>query len=218
MEFMNNLAESNKILGLLVKGGIVIIPIVMLSMLAVYLFFERLFFLRKANILMSEDKMLIIQNKIEKDDLDSIEQIFNISDESFKNVLLAGVREYKRKSSTTSEIENAVAFALNQEFQKMDRGMDTLANIYNLAPMLGFLGTVTGMITAFMEMAKANDMISTKTIAGGIYEALITTVVGLVVSVATSLMYILLSSKIKNLENTMEIYANSFISFLKKQK
>lgn len=213
------LSESNKIFSLIIKGGIIVIPIFLLSIVAFYIFLERFLFLRRSNILMSEDKMLLVKNKIEKNELDSIEEVFNLSDEIFRNVLLSGIREYKRKNSTSLEVENAIIFSLKKESQKLDKGLDTISNIYNLAPMVGFLGTVIGMINAFMAIASSKEsIISVKIMASGIYESLITTVAGLVVSIATSIMHNFLAAKIKKLENEMEIYANSFITFLKKNK
>ena len=102
----------------------------------------------------------------------------------------------------------------NLETNKLEKGFTMLATISGGAPMIGFLGTVTGMIRAFMDMANAGNSVDITVLAGGIYEAMVTTVAGLVVGIIAYFAYNYLVSKLDDVVQKMELKSIEFMDLL----
>ena len=102
----------------------------------------------------------------------------------------------------------------NLEIAKLEKGFPLIATTAAGAPMLGFLGTVTGMVRAFFDMANAGTNVDVTLLSGGIYEALVTTVGGLVVGIITLFAYNYLVSQVDNVVNKMEARTMEFMDLL----
>jgi biopolymer transport protein ExbB len=120
----------------------------------------------------------------------------------------------ERLGRPISEIQDAVNAAGKHEAFELERRMDILASIAGIAPMLGFLGTVTGMIEAFQQIQSLQGNVNPSVLAGGIWEALVSTAAGLIVGILAFFLYNFLLSRINRLVNDMEQSATEFIDLL----
>lgn len=127
------------------------------------------------------------------------------------NVVRKGLKKYKYGHDRVKEaIENAG----NQEISKLEKGLTVLATVAGIAPLLGFLGTVTGMIQAFMRIEDLAGAANPSDLAGGIWEALVTTAFGLIVGIPALAFYNYFLSAIKRLVGEIEIVANDVVEFI----
>jgi len=194
---------------LLLKGGWVMIPLLVLSILTVYAIIERLVVFAKGTTI---QKLWLdsIQEYISMGDIQGAELLCEHKNRVIGKVIKAGIQNLGRPVQT---IENAMAAAGQEEIYKLEKNLSLLGTIAGAAPMLGFLGTVLGMIQAFMTMAQATASITPQLLSGGIYEAMITTAAGLLVGILADLGYKYLLTRIKNITYHIENTANQFIVF-----
>ncbi len=207
-----NVSEDQvSILGLLMKGGYVMIPILFLSVLSLYLFIERFLYISNAG-------------KIDHSFLDRIKQKLNQGDVkgaiencANQNTPVAHIlsRGLIRLGSPVRDIESALESTAATEVAKMEEKLPYLSLIAAIAPMFGFLGTVVGMIKAFYNISIA-DNISIGIIAGGIYEKMVTSASGLVVGIIAFVFYTILNSKIDKAVSNIEIVTTEFLDTLYK--
>jgi len=198
------------VLGLLVQGGWVMIPILLLSFVAVYLFVERLLTIRQAasNPDAITDQ---VRDYIRANDIDGALAYCQRKDVPITRILQYGL---ERLGRPISEIQDAVRAAGKHETFLLEKRTNMLASIASVAPMLGFFGTVLGMIRAFQDIQSLQGNVNPSVLAGGIWEALITTAAGLLVGIIASLAYNYLLDRIKRLTNDMERSATDFIDLL----
>jgi biopolymer transport protein ExbB len=124
------------------------------------------------------------------------------------NVVRKGLKKYKLGHERVKEqIENAGS----QEVSKLEKGLPILASVSGIAPLLGFLGTVTGMISAFMRIEDLQGSANPSDLAGGIWEALITTAFGLIVGIPALALYNYFVSAVKKLVGEIEMVANDVV-------
>jgi biopolymer transport protein ExbB len=124
------------------------------------------------------------------------------------NIVRKGLRKYKLGHERVKEaIENAGS----QEISKLEKGLPILATVAGIAPLLGFLGTVTGMISAFMTIEDLAGSVNPSDLAGGIWEALITTAFGLIVGIPALAFYNYFLTAVKKLVGDMEAVANDVV-------
>jgi biopolymer transport protein ExbB len=123
-------------------------------------------------------------------------------------------RGLERLGRPIGEIKEAVQEAGRRETFDLEKRMDLLASIAAIAPMLGFLGTVTGMIGAFRQIQRYEGLVNPSLLAGGIWEALVTTAAGLAVGLVALFAYNLLIGRIGRLVNGLERVSSDFIDFL----
>lgn len=192
----------------IVKGGLeIMIPLVALFVIGIAFTVERFFALQKAKINTAEFLTKIraaLRNK-------NVKEAVKIC-ETFKgpiaSILKTGLMKY---GSPKDEIEKAMENAAMHEIARLERGLTVLSTISNLAPIIGFLGTVTGMIASFDALAQLNDP---GAVAKGISQALITTAGGLIVSVPTLLAYSYFTSRvnafIREIESASAVLMESF--------
>ncbi len=207
---MQPAAEPATLLEMLLKGGLVMIPIVLLSILMIYVFVERLITLRRAKT----DPQAItrrIREYVQAGDIRGAMGFCESQDKPITRILKHGL---ERLGRPISEIQDAVQNAGAAETFELEKRTDLLASVAGLAPMLGFLGTVTGMIQAFQEIQRLQGNVSPSVLAGGIWEALLTTAAGLVVGIPALFLYNYLMTRIKRLVNDMERSATDFIDLL----
>ncbi len=127
------------------------------------------------------------------------------------NIIRKGLTKYKLGHERVKEaIENAG----RQEISKLEKGLAVLASISGIAPLLGFLGTVTGMITAFMTIEDLAGSANPSDLAGGIWEALLTTAFGLIVGIPALAFYNYFISAVKKLVGDMETVANDVVDII----
>ena len=198
------------ILSLIWKGGIVMIPIAILSVIAVYLTIERYLTIKKAGILDSKF-MGGIKEMVTEGDLKGAQRLCHERGTPIGLMIEKGL---SRIGKPLKDISVAVENVGKLEVYKLEKGMALLATISGAAPMLGFLGTVTGMIRTFNQMQDSGQQITADLLSGGIGEAMMTTVAGLVVGIFAYIAYNLLSSLINKVVYKMEASTVEFLDIL----
>ena len=198
------------ILSLIWKGGIVMIPIAILSVIAVYLTIERYLTIKKAGILDSKF-MGGIKEMVTEGDLKGAQRLCHERGTPIGLMIEKGL---SRIGKPLKDISVAVENVGKLEVYKLEKGMALLATISGAAPMLGFLGTVTGMIRTFNQMQDSGQQITADLLSGGIGEAMMTTVAGLVVGIFAYIAYNLLSCMINKVVYKMEASTVEFLDIL----
>ena len=188
-------------------GNIIMIVLGVLSVFAVYILIERIFSLNNANKesedFLKEIHILIKQKKYNEAITACKEENSNIS-----RMIEKGI---KRIDKSFNEIHSAMENQGKIEVNKLEHNLTNLATISGAAPMIGFLGTVIGMILAFHDMASAGGNIDVEMLSKGIYTAMITTVAGLTVGIISYISYNFLLSKIDKIVFSMENASSEFL-------
>ena len=190
-----------------VKGGWVMVVLALLSVICVYIFVERLMVIKKAS---KVDPVFMdrIRDYVKTDELKSAINYCRVTNSPVSNMIEKGLERIDRPAA---EVQAALENAGNLEVAKLEKGLSVMATISSGAPMIGFLGTVLGMVKAFWEMANAGNNIDITLLSSGIYEAMITTVGGLVVGIIAMFAYNYLVSKVGDVTNTLEAQTLSFM-------
>jgi biopolymer transport protein ExbB len=203
-------SESINLIDLTMKGGPVMIPLAVLSIIAVYLTIERFLTLKKASKL-EANFMANIKDLVLNGNIKGARALCERTNSPIARMIEKGVT---RIGKPLQDIDTSIHNVGNIEINKLETGMPTLATISGAAPMLGFLGTVTGMVTAFHKMSSAGANLTVSLLAGGIYEALVTTVAGLIIGIFAYIAYNQLTSMIEKIIHRMEASAVEFIDLL----
>ena len=193
-----------------VKGGWLMIVLLILSIMAIYIFGNKWWMIRKAGKI-DKNFMKDIHDLIYEGKIKSAMALCQKYDSPVARLVEKGVERIGRP---LTDIQTAVENMGNVEVARLEKGLPMLATIAGGAPMIGFLGTVTGMIRAFFEMANAGNNIDITLLSGGIYEAMVTTVGGLFVGIIAYFGYNYLTSQISNLVFKMESTTIEFIDML----
>lgn len=203
-------ADGVSVLDLVMKGGIVMIPIFILSIMAIYIFIERVLIIRKATKspagFMERIKTLVLNG-----DITSARLLCGQTDTPMSRMLEKGI---SRIGSPLKNIEASIENVGKIEIYNLEKNLSLLATIAGAAPMIGFLGTVTGMIGAFISIAQEEGSVSPKLLSSGIYEAMITTAAGLVVGIIAYLAYNYLITQVQKIIHKMEYTSIEFIDLL----
>jgi len=203
-------SESINLINLTMKGGPIMIPLALLSIIAVYLTIERFLTLKKASKL-EANFMANIKDLVLNGNIKGARALCERTNSPIARMIEKGVT---RIGKPLQDIDTSIHNVGNIEINKLETGMPTLATISGAAPMLGFLGTVTGMVTAFHKMSTAGANLTVSLLAGGIYEALVTTVAGLIIGIFAYIAYNQLTSMIEKIIHRMEASAVEFIDLL----
>ena len=189
------------------KGGWIMIVLALLSVLCVYIFFERLVVIRKAS---KVDPVFMdrIHDYVKNDELKSAINYCRITNTPAANMIEKGLERIDRPAA---EVQATLENAGNLEVAKLEKGLPIMATISSGAPMIGFLGTVLGMVRAFWEMANAGNNIDITLLSSGIYEAMITTVGGLIVGIVAMFAYNYLVARVNDVTNVLEAQTLSFM-------
>lgn len=210
LEGVETAADSISMLDLLINGGIWMIPIVLLWVVAIYVFIERVMTIRKASNTPDDFKdrirQLVINGDIQGARLWCVQ-----TDTPAARMIEKGISKI---GTSLKNIEVSIENLGKIELYKLEKNLGLLATIAGAAPMIGFLGTVTGMIQAFMAVAQEEGAVSPKLLSGGIYEALITTAAGLIVGILAYLGYNYLVARVSKVVHTMEYNAIEFVELL----
>lgn len=167
------------------KGGIMMWPILIGSIIAVAITIEKFLSIKKAKVNVGAFTIKI-RGILKKKDIAGAINYCMEEKSPISNIIRRGLKKYKFGRKRVIE---AIEAAGKIEISKMEKGLSTLATIAGAAPMLGFLGTVTGMISAFMRIQELQGSASPADLAGGIWEALITTAFGLIVGIPALALY-----------------------------
>ena len=198
------------VMSLALKGGYIMIPLLLLSLLTIYIFVERLLVIRKAA---REDHSFMerIKDYIHDGDIDSALKLCEKTDTPYARLIEKGITRLGRPmNDVLVTIENVG----NIEIANLEKGFPWLSTTAAGAPMIGFLGTVTGMVRAFDNMASAGNSADITTLSGGIYEALVTTVAGLVVGIIALFAYNYLVARVDGVMNQLEAKTMEFMDLL----
>ena len=193
-----------------VKGGWLMLVLLILSIMAIYIFGNKWWMIRRAGKI-DKNFMKDIHDLIYEGKIKSAMALCQKYDSPVARLVEKGVERIGRP---LTDIQTAVENMGKVEVARLEKGLPKLATIAGGAPMIGFLGTVTGMLRAFFEMANAGNNIDITLLSGGIYEAMVTTVGGLFVGIIAYFGYNYLTSQISNLVFKMESTTIEFIDML----
>lgn len=192
------------------KGGLIMWPILLSSIIGLAIIIDRYIVIRRAKMNIPAF-MVKIRGMLKKKDVDGAVQLCLEEKTPVANMIRKGLRKYKFGHERVREaIENAG----RQEIPKLEKGLTILATVAGVAPMLGFLGTVTGMVSAFMTLQELQGAATPADLAGGIWEALITTVYGLIVGIIALIFYNNYLSNINKLVAQMEFVSADVVDVI----
>ena len=195
---------------LCLKGGIIMIPLALLSLVSIYIFVERWLVIRKAAV--DDDTfMKRIKDYIHDGEIESAELLCKKTATPYARLIQKGISRIGRPMN---DVLVAIENVGNIEVAKLGKGFTWLATTAAGAPMLGFLGTVTGMVKAFFALASAGNNANISVLANGIYEALVTTVAGLIVGIIALFAYNYLSARVNHVMNQLENKTMEFMDLL----
>lgn len=201
------------LLSLLIKGGPVMIPLLICSIVALTIMIERFISLRKNKIIPIgfDERIKITLNKCTFEDLNKTVEYCNSAPSPISNIIKSGISRCKAKR-TIAEVEEILEDTAGREIRNLKGSLQGLKIIAAISPLLGLLGTVYGMITAFQSVAhKVEGIAKAETLAEGIYEAMVTTATGLTIAIPVLLIYYFLIYKIDRNMNEIENICDDFI-------
>lgn len=192
---------------LAVKGGWIMIVLLLLSLVGVYIFVVKLMELRKAK---QNDESFVarIKDYLQMGRVDSATALCREKNTPEARMIEKGL---KRLGQPASEILPVIENVGAVEVGRLERGLPLLATVAGGAPMIGFLGTVTGMVRAFFDLANAPGGVDVTLLSSGIYEALVTTIGGLIVGVIALFAYNYLVGMIDRIVNNLEAHTLDFM-------
>ncbi len=198
------------ILELTMKGGWIMIPIFLLFFVAIAVSIERYLVIRKAG---KEDTTFMnrIKDYIHEGKIDSAINLCRNTNTPYARMIEKGI---SRLGRPMNDILVAIENVGQIEIAKLEKGFTWVATTAGGAPMLGFLGTVTGMVRAFFDMANAGANVDIALLSSGIYEALVTTVAGLIVGIIALFAYNFLVAEVNGVVNKMESRSMEFMDLL----
>jgi biopolymer transport protein ExbB len=193
---------------LLKEGGILMIPLAICSVLAVYIFVERYLAIRKAGKT-PNDFLLRIREKITEGNMPGAQSLCRNYEGAIPRMINKGV---SRIGKPMDHIEKSMENTGKLEVYQMEKNLGILSTIAGIAPMFGFLGTIAGMIILFFNIQ--HQGFSIEHIAGGIYTKMVTSAVGLIIGLLAYVGYNYLNAQINKNVNRMEAASNEFLDIL----
>jgi biopolymer transport protein ExbB len=202
--------ESLRFFDMALKGGWLMLPLFLLLLIAIYLFVERLLAINAASkvdpMFMNRIKDYILNSKIE-----SALKLCKQTNTPSSRMIEKGIARIGRPMN---DVQVAIENMGNIEVSKLERGLSVLASVAGGAPMIGFLGTVLGMVQAFYDMASAGSNVDISILSSGIYVAMVTTVAGLIVGIVAYFANNYLVSRIRSLVTNLETTTMEFMDLL----
>jgi len=195
---------------LVLKGGWIMLILGAFSVIAIYIFIERFLIINNAS---REDNNFMnhIRDFIHDGKIDAALALCHKTQNPISRMIEKGLR---RIGKPLNDINAAIENVGKLEVSRMEKNIATLATIAGAGPMLGFLGTVIGMIRAFYDMSMAGNNIDIALLSSGIYQAMITTVAGLIVGIIAFICYNVLVSRVEKLVFKLEARATEFMDVL----
>ena len=192
------------------EGGWIMIVLAIFSIIAVYIFSERFITINKAS--KRDDNFInLIRNFMIEGKLNEAKELCKQTNTPISRMIEKGI---SRIGKPLNDIQTAIENVGNLEVSKLEKGVALIGMISGAAPMLGFLGTVTGMIRAFYDMSMAGNNIDIELLSAGIYEAMVTTVGGLFVGILAYIFYNIIVAKIDKVVNLLESKSVEFMDVL----
>ncbi len=195
---------------LCMKGGFIMIPLAILLLISIYIFIERYIVISRAD---KQDASFMkrIKDYIHEGEIESAKNLCKKTDTPYSRLILKGISRIGRPMN---DVLVAIENTGNLEIADLGKGLPWLATTAAGAPMLGFLGTVVGMVEAFFALANAGSSANVTVLAGGIYEALVTTVAGLTVGIIALFAYNALVARINGVMKLLEGKTMEFMDLL----
>ena len=192
------------------RGGWIMAVLALMSVIAVYIFIERFLIIRRAT---KEDKNFMnnIRDFMHNGRLESAIDMCKTTNTPIARMIQKGI---SRIGKPLSDINAAIENVGNLEVARLEKNVATLATIASIAPMIGFLGTVIGMVRAFYDMSMAGNNIDIGLLSAGIYQAMVTTVGGLIVGIIGYILYNILVARIEKMVFLLEARATEFMDVL----
>ncbi len=199
---------------ILFRGGPIMWPIFLCSIVALAIAFERFFALRRATIdtreFMDTMRQVLRQNRMQE-----AVEICDETDAPVARIMKAGVLKHDQ---TKDDIREAIEDAGHLEIPRLERHLSAMATCANIAPLLGLLGTVSGMIKAFAQIQNKKGQVNPSDLAEGISNALVTTAAGLTVAIPTLVVYNYFIARVDNMILEMEISSSELVELLTKHR
>ena len=192
------------------KGGWIMIVLAVLFAIAVYIFIERFIAVSRATKY-DGSFMERIREYMKEGKVDSAKALCRGNSTPISRMIEKGL---SRLGRPLNDINSAIENVGNLEVSQLEKGVSILAMIASAAPMIGFLGTVTGMIKAFYNMSMAGNNIDIELLSSGIYEAMVTTVGGLIVGIVAYIFHAIITTQIQKVVNLLEVKASEFMDVL----
>ncbi|MBQ9077165.1 MAG: MotA/TolQ/ExbB proton channel family protein [Muribaculaceae bacterium] len=204
------ISDELSIWELCLSGGVIMIPLALLSIVCIYIFIERAIVINRAN---RQDPTFMrrIKDYIHDGEIESAMNLCKKNGSPYALLISKGISRIGRPMN---DVLVAIENTGNIEISKLGKGLPWLATTASGAPMLGFLGTVVGMVEAFYSMASAGNAAGIGDFADGIYTALVTTVAGLVVGIIAMFAYNYLVARINSVMNQLESKTMEFMDLL----
>jgi len=199
------------LLELFLKGGLVMWPILLCSLITVAVIIEKYIMLSKSNI-DPKQLMVKIRSSLSRNDLAGAVDACTKIKAPVANILKHGVINYKHGQQAVKE---AIELAGKEEIFHLEKRLSVLANMAGTAPMLGFLGTVTGMIAVFHTIEQLSGNVNPSVLAAGIWEAMLTTAFGLIVGIPALYFYNYFVAKVNRFVFEIENSAEEFMILIK---
>lgn len=201
---------SYSLLEMATKGGWIMLVLLVLSIIAIYLFGKKMWMISKASKI---DRYFMndIQDFMNEGKVKSALALCEKYDAPVARMVEKGI---DRRRKSLQEVQSTMENAGNVEIARIEKGLSGLASIAGGAPMIGFLGTVTGMVKAFFNMANSGNNVDITLLSGGIYEAMITTVGGLVVGIIAYFAYNFLVGRVAALTAQMDTATMDMLDIL----
>ena len=195
---------------LTLQGGVIMIPLAVMLLVSIYILDERYIVIRRAS---QEDATFMkrIRDYIHDGEIESASKLCKKTDTPYARLIHKGITRIGRPMN---DVLVAIENTGNIEDSALGRGFTWLSTTAAAAPMIGFLGTVTGMIEAFFDMSKAGTASNIAVLSDGIYEALVTTVAGLIVGIVALFAYNFLVSRVNRVMNNLEAKTMEFMDLL----
>ena len=206
--------EQITVMELLFKGGIMMIPILVLFVITIYILIEKILIINRESKSPKGFTDEII-SRVKNDDINGAILVCNDTNNPVSRMILKGLNKL---NTSLKNIESSIENVGKIEIYNLEKNLNLLATISGAAPMIGFLGTVTGMIQAFISIAEEEGAVSPKLLSSGIYEAMLTTAAGLFVAIVAYLSYNYLVSRVEKLIHKMEYTTIEFIETLQNRK
>lgn len=195
-----------------IKGGVIMWPILLCSILAFAIILERLIYFSIIKV-DGENFLGLIKDKISKHQIQDALVICDRTNSPVAKILKAGILKYDQKKE---DIKEAIQEAADFEIPNLEKNLSFLATLAHISPLLGLLGTVTGMVRCFQTVEAKAVAVNPADLAGGIWEALITTVAGLVVAIPAYVAYNYLVTRVRHYIVEMERTSTELVNFLAK--
>jgi biopolymer transport protein ExbB len=201
--------QKESLWDILLKGGPLMIPLALILVVAIFVFFERLIAIKKASK-MDDNFMSIIRDHIINGNIQAARSLSKNTDNAVARMIDKGIQ---RVGKPIEAIERSMENVGKLELYKMERNLSILSVVGYIAPLFGFLGTIAGMFQLFYSIANTGEY-SISNIAGGIYVKMISSASGLIIGIIGYLAYRYLNSQIDKATNKMEVASADFIDIL----